>query len=370
MHQGTPRRRRARPVGDESVRRLGERGEELAKGWLIELIEQAPLARVPALASEPLLAAAPRLCAAVAGALCSERELAAFGPGGEHEALVEAIARELGAGELERALAALEALTAVVWSAALAELEEPEPELVAAVAERLARVGEALRAAAVRAAGVEAGLRGREADAAVGGEPPDAGGARDAGEPCERGEPRDTAVARDAGEPRDGAPAEAEQAPVAPMGSAPAAVSATPLWRAAIEEEIERARARRAELSLLAVELEDAERIRAVEPPRDAAMVLARFTRALRQALRREDLLACEGEGRAWVLARDSGRAAARALARRIADTVASAGGWRGAPLRAAVGVAVLGEDGDDAEALSERAEEAMLAALAAGTQF
>jgi len=379
MHQGTPRRRRARPVGDESVRRLSERGEALAKGWLIELIEQAPLERVPALTSAPLLAAAPRLCAALAGALCSERELAAFAPDGEHEALVVAVVRELDGGELERALAAFEALTAVIWAAALGALEDPDPELVAAVAERLALVGEMLRAAVLRVASADAGGRGVRVEA----------GEKAAAAP-EGARVGEAAPARTmAAEPPTGAggwqvgpegvAAPGSASPASPPGPSPApprtrgeqasAEPPLPLWRAAIKEEIERARAQRAQLSLLAVELEDAERIRAVEAPADATAVLARFTRALRQALRREDLLACESEGRAWVLVRDGGRVAARALARRIAEAVASAGDWRGAPLRAAVGVAVLGEDGDDAETLIERAEEAMLAALAAGAQ-
>jgi hypothetical protein len=43
---------------------------------------------------------------------------------------------------------------------------------------------------------------------------------------------------------------------------------------------------------------------------------------------------------------------------------------WRGAPLRAAVGVGVLGQDGEDAAALIDAADEAVLAATASGIEI
>jgi GGDEF domain-containing protein len=58
---------------------------------------------------------------------------------------------------------------------------------------------------------------------------------------------------------------------------------------------------------------------------------------------------------------------AARALARRLAAAAGELPDWHGAPLGAAVGVALLGEDGTSPEALMGAAEEARFAATAAG---
>jgi GGDEF domain-containing protein len=67
------------------------------------------------------------------------------------------------------------------------------------------------------------------------------------------------------------------------------------------------------------------------------------------------------------VVAPETGRDDAEALAARIAAAVAGAGPWRGAPLGATVGVAVFGENGRDPAGLIEAAEEARFAASASG---
>jgi GGDEF domain-containing protein len=67
------------------------------------------------------------------------------------------------------------------------------------------------------------------------------------------------------------------------------------------------------------------------------------------------------------VIAEGSGRAEGVALGERLAAAVREGGFWRGAPLGVSVGVAVLGEDGDDASELIAAAEEARFAAEAAG---
>jgi GGDEF domain-containing protein len=87
----------------------------------------------------------------------------------------------------------------------------------------------------------------------------------------------------------------------------------------------------------------------------------------VRDAVRRQDILACESDTRMWVIARDTGRPGAQALAGRIAGKVAHGPEWRGAPLTVTIGVAVLHEDGRDSEALMEAAEEARFAAAASG---
>jgi GGDEF domain-containing protein len=142
-----------------------------------------------------------------------------------------------------------------------------------------------------------------------------------------------------------------------------------PLWMGAFEEELARAERTGAQLSLLLAELEDADRLAAAEASDDASATFGRFAQALREAVRRQDILACETDARAWVIARDTGRAGAQALAGRIASSVRGARPWRGAPMRVTVGVAVVGEDGHDAATLVEVAEEARFTAAASGIE-
>ena len=95
-----------------------------------------------------------------------------------------------------------------------------------------------------------------------------------------------------------------------------------------------------------------------------------RLAQAIRRAIRRQDLVASDHQGRAWVIAPAVGRAGAIALAERIGAGVEHGEHWRGAPLAATIGFAVYGEDGRDAATLIDRAEEAMLAASAAGVRI
>jgi GGDEF domain-containing protein len=143
--------------------------------------------------------------------------------------------------------------------------------------------------------------------------------------------------------------------------------SREPLWIDALRDEIATAGRSRSPLSLLLVELEEAERMVAVEPHGEAAATFGRFAQAVRTAVRRRDVLACETDSRAWVIARDTGRAGAHALGLRIADAVPSEESWRGAPLTVSVGLAVLGEDGYNAASLIDAAEQTRFAAEASG---
>jgi len=136
----------------------------------------------------------------------------------------------------------------------------------------------------------------------------------------------------------------------------------------ALQEEIQRSERFGTPLSLLLTELEDASRVLAVETPDDATTTFGRFAQAVRGVARRQDILVCETEARAWVIARDTGRTGARTLASRIVGAVRDAGQWRGAPMAASVGVVVLGEDGRTAGELIEAAEEAWFAATAGGS--
>ena len=98
-----------------------------------------------------------------------------------------------------------------------------------------------------------------------------------------------------------------------------------------------------------------------------ATATFGRFAQAVRTAVRNRDVLACETESRAWIIARDTGRAGAQALGSRIATAVPAEESWRGAPLTVSVGLAVLGEDGHNAAALIDAAEQTRFAAEASG---
>jgi len=139
------------------------------------------------------------------------------------------------------------------------------------------------------------------------------------------------------------------------------------LWKEALADEIREADRSGSALSLLLIELEDADRVLAVEAPGEATATFGRFAQAVRSVVRRQDILACETGSRAWVIARETGRLGAHALAARMVAAVGASPAWRGAPLTVTIGFAVLGEDGGEVESLLEAAEEARFAAAASG---
>jgi GGDEF domain-containing protein len=409
MQQGTPRRRRARPVADAPVDALLARADDLAKGWLLELIEQAPLDHAARILAGELAGSGPAVCEAVIRALASDSALGAIEPAGDLNELVSQVGRLAAASDLEDVSRAVDALMAVLWSAILSELRDPEAELVSELAQRLAHVIESVRraglarwrgpAAEARAperrpapdaaepalAGVDADpAAGAKADAAAVNGNLDAVDVGDLGDVDEAGDAgdasdADVASALDRDEPAD-APVHVRrldessgdhrirswpslQSP--PLRSP--SVRSEALWVRAIDDEIERAERALAPLSLLLVELEEADRVLAVEDPREASMTFRRFAQAVRTVVRRQDILACESDSRAWIIARESDRRAAQALGARIEHAVRSAPPWRGAPMTVSVGVAVLGEDGHESATLMDAAEEARFAATAGG---
>ena len=64
-----PRRRRARPVADAPIDSLLPRSEDLTKGWLLALLEDAPLDEAPGILAADLTRDGPRLCTSVLRAL-------------------------------------------------------------------------------------------------------------------------------------------------------------------------------------------------------------------------------------------------------------------------------------------------------------
>lgn len=309
-------------MADAPVDALLARAEDLAKGWLLALLEQAPLERLPQVLAGDLAQEGPRICSAVVRALADDADLRRLDTGGALERVVSRVGEIAGASGPEATAASVDALGAVIWSALRSELRDPDPDLISASAERLASVMALVRAAALRS-------------------------------PSALGEP----MVRRREEERAAPPA---VGPVRPGHGAA-------LWVGAIEEEIAQSERTGADLSLLLVELEDADRLSAIESPREASATFSRFASSLRTALRREDILACESDARAWVIARDTGREGAQALAERVGAAVREAPPWRGAPMTVSVGVAVLGEDGRDVTALIDAAEESRFAAAASG---
>ncbi len=408
-------------MADAPVDLLLARVDDLAKGWLLELVDQAPLDHAAEILAGELAGTGPRLCAGVIRALASDRALGEIEPGGPLAALAGEVGRIAGSARSEDVSRAVDALMAVLWSAIRTELRDPDAELVSELAERLAHVTEAVRGAALaRFAGPRRKERqplhaepvvGATGDEAVGMQTPDApavpdgpraGGIAWPSSPRAPGEPPEAVdpVEAPAPDPAPSPAAESAQAePVPPNGGTPpergaprrhldemsadSRVRSWPgglerptrsksarseaLWVGAIDDEIDRAENSGAALSLLLVELEDADRVLAVEDPGEASMTFRRFAQAVRTVVRRQDILACESDSRAWIIATGSDRTAAQALGARIEHAVRAEPPWRGAPMTISVGLAVLGEDGRESATLMDVAEESRFAATAEG---
>lgn len=332
MLPGPPRRRRARPVADAPIDPLLSSSEDLAKGWLLALLEQAPLDAAPGILAADLSRDGPRICEAVLRALVTDDDLQRLGPNGALARLASRVGELAGAADSESASRAVDALQGVIWAGLSSELRAPEPELVAELAERLSLVCEQVRGAVFR-----------------------------------RGEPANGPVSAAAPGPVHLAPAPAQPTEEPPTQGAPDQPDPSQaLWIGALEEEIQRTAG--GPLSLLLAELEDADRVSAVETASEASATFSEFAQAVRSVVRRQDILVCETDTRAWIIARDTGRPGAQALGARLTEAVRERRPWRGAAMTASVGVAVLGEDGRSSAELMDAAEEARFAAAAAGS--
>jgi diguanylate cyclase with GGDEF domain len=341
-----PRPRRTPPIAWAAVEPLAASAQAIAKGWLLALLERVPLEAVATIPAADLAAEGPAICAAVARALGSDAELARLRPGGDLAPLAARIGPLAGVRDAAGALGAVESLRACVWAAALDAAGEPrEAEAIAALAERLAAVAAAVGATAVAAAA--------PAPAAV--PTPDAPAVQN-GSPTEP-----------VGSVRPLPPRPAASAPGRPPTGG---MDDEDLWIATLERHIDGCRREGGGLALLRVELLDADRLVATATEAERGVPYGRLAQAIRRAIRRQDLVASDHQGRAWVIAPAVGRAGAIALAERIGAGVEGGEHWRGAPLAATIGFAIYGEDGHDATTLIERADEAMLAASAAGVRI
>jgi GGDEF domain-containing protein len=390
MLSGPPRRRRARPVADAPIDALLDRAEDLTKGWLLALLERAPLDDAPRILAADLTREGPRLCAALLRALADETDHRRLEPGGALAPLAARVGELAGATGAATTSLAVDALHGVVWAALRAELPDPDPDLLSQLAERLSQVTELIRVAGLTYGeapppGAGAGVGPSPALTAV--DTPDqprwAPNPHRTAEPPRREPPAEQAFApTEEAPPPEPTAKEAWSEPEARIVQPPRAPEAEPprwvwgaiepgspaaeaLWVEALAEEIQRTG--NAPLSLLLAELEDADRVLTVEPEASAAGTFGAFARAVRGVVRRQDILVCETESRAWIIARDTGRGGAQALGSRIAGAVRAGEPWRGAPLAASVGISVLGEDGRTPAELIEAAEEARFAAAAMG---
>ena len=355
----TPRRRRARPVADAPVDALLARVEDLARGWLIALLEQAPLHEAPGIAGDALTRDGPRICDAALRALGDDADLRRLQVGGALAPLAARVGELAGAAQPGAVARAVDALHGVLWAALRDELARAgavDPDLVAELAERLALVCELLRGAALdRPDGGERGL------AAV--------GLREA--PAPAPSPSTPPAPAPPTPAATGGPAPPAPAPTRAVASEPPPPPAAsgPLWVGALEDEVRQSGAGAGPLALLLAELEDAERVVASTTPERAGAAFGHFVQALRGVVRNQDILVCESEARAWVIARETARPGAHSLGTRIAEAVGDSVSWGGVPLVASVGVAVLGEDGESPGELIEAAEEARFAASARGVE-
>lgn len=335
MSLGTPRPRRPRPVADAPLDALlADGGRDLARGWLLALLEDRALESAAQMPAADLAREAPELLAAIVRGLASDAELARLAPGGDLHGLAARAGALAGAAGAADTAAAVDDLRAVVWAATLARVVSPSPEQVADLADRIEHVASVVRAAALRS---QAGA-GRAA--------PASSPAGLAAVPAPR-------------------PAVTPAADAAPGSVPPAADEG---WLGAVREHVAGAASGGSGLALLLVEVEDHERLAAARPT-GAADALGAAGRAIRDALRRPDVIAREEEGRVWVIAAGAARRGAEALAERLAAAVSAAAAPHGSPLRISVGIAVYGEDAWDAEALIAAADEAGLAARASGAR-
>ncbi|MDX6672203.1 MAG: hypothetical protein QOI91_2566 [Solirubrobacteraceae bacterium] len=344
---------RPRPVCDPVVGALAERAEEVARGWLVALLEGRPLEEAGAIPVAELAASGPGLCRAVLEAVGSDEALAQLAGAGAPADL----SRLAGADDGPAIVTAAEALRRAVSESAAATAPAPHPAVLTDLSDRLAHVCAHLAAAAMTAPAAE---RRPGPQAATAARPP---GAEPAAPPVE---PAAAPAGADSPAPP---PAETagDDSPPPPVELAARAhdPGPAPLWLAALERQL----ADGGRFALLLIEVDGADRLWLAEGEEAARDLFGRVGRAVRSALRRSDLLAHEQDGRLWVIAPDAGRTGAGSLAGRVAAAVEGSATARGAPLTASIGLALYPDDGRDATALTGQAEDSVLAARAAGVR-
>jgi GGDEF domain-containing protein len=444
--------RKPRPVADAPA----VDAVAIAKAWLLALVADAPLQQAGAVPAAELARGGPALCGAILAALGSDAELDRLVDGAGRAPLGAAAARLTGARTPAALSAGVEALRVATWRMLRAELRDPDPALVADLADRLAhvcaRVAEASLAApatdvprsggplaealaaspAVRdgaqaahdaAARQVAGLAPKPQQGAEGREAREAASQEAIAAAIERAA-REAAALRQATGPQaaPAAPAEPSEPSAPPRGveivdlprarptdldplsslaeelasAPPTGVSgapesryipaadtpavtrlrvdtswdelaeAGPPWLGAISRRLARRQDDGLPFAVLAVEVDDLDRLLASQAGREVAFALEDAERGLTAELAPADLVVRERLGRWWLTSPDRDGSTARDLGARVAAAISRAQ-LGGAPLAASIGVAVCPDDGDTLDALAGRADEAMFAARAAG---
>jgi len=406
--------RRPRPVADAPA----TDPDAIAKGWLLALVADAPLAQAALVPAAELARGGPALCAGVLAALASDAELERLVTGDGRAPLGASAARLTGARTPSALAAGVEALRAVTWRALRAELRDPAPELVADLADRLAYVCAEIAAASLAAPVVDAPPRGGPlaealAASAVGHEPAPAATAVAAPPVPEPPQAREEVPEPEPGSvskpppgvvPVDVPPVgpahddpltslSEELAAAAPTGLAgivpePDVVAAAggptvtrvrrvdttwddaarsgPPWMSAIARRLERREQDGRSFAVLAVEIDDLDRLLAAESGREVAFALEAAERGLTAELAPADLVVRERLGRWWLTSPDRDVSAGRDLGLRVAAAIARAV-LSGAPLSVSIGLAVCPVDGESVDELAGRADEGLFAARAAG---
>lgn len=329
MEPLAPESRRPRPVA--GLPALDARA--VTKAWLIELIAGTSLEAAAALPTAELAREGPELAAAVLAALSGDAALVRLAPGGDLTWLAARSASFTGSAGAGAAVRAAEALRRATQAAILAE-GRLDPTTTAELADRLAHVCSVVAEAAAA-----------ERDAPAG--------------PTPDHDRRPVAIAAPEGDVvelhrRAAAPHERR----AEQGA----------HETAVDRRLERHAHDGSPFALLAVEADGLDRLLAAQADGEVDALLEGLERALAAELRPADQLLREVPGRYWVTAPDTGPAAGRLLAERLAEAVRAAASHRGVPLTVSIGVATCPEDGEDAGTLSGRADQAMFRARAAGT--
>jgi GGDEF domain-containing protein len=336
-------RHRPRPVADASVPALAD-GTAVAKRWLMELMSAAPLSAAGDLPTAQMARRGPVVCSAL---------IASLGSDGALERLINhgsTAADASGARAPAALVAAIEALRTAAWSALRDELRPPDPELLSALSDRLAHACSALLEAALDVPLSAPFSRPPEED--------------DDDEPQMH--------ATDLREVESIAPASARRRrPPAPAWSGEPSISSGPEgepWRPSIEKRLKRHDSDKLAFAVLAVELDDLDRLLATGDAATEAIELAE--RGISATLRPGDVLIREHPGRYWLTAPETDALSARALGEQLAQAVADGADHHGVPLTVSIGIAVCPQDGTEAEGLAAHADEAVFAARAAGVRL
>ncbi len=319
----SPPGRRPRPVAGLPV----PAGVAVAKGWLLELLHHTALEHVAAVPAALLAREAPALCDAIIAAVADDAALERLGEGGDLHALAARAGRLSGASGPTDVVAAVEVLRTVLHRALRTD---HDGALAADTGDRLAHV-----CAQVAAAALEPGGMVPAPDAVV--------------------------------------------APAAPPEAAPV-VPPDPAGRVLVAQDL---RADPAHLSalaqalsgrdglsvaVLAIEIDDRERLVMIDGEELFARDVAPVEEALARQTPADGMLVREHAGRWWLVAPGTDTGAARDLAHRCSTTVAEhAPVHHGVPLRGSIGLAVCPDDGTEAQALADHADQGVFTARALG---